>query len=111
MSYSESLPHSFSLFFSSLISYFILFPLLTPPTLSLSLSLSPIAKKFNQVYYLHQELGSGAFSVVKLASHKTTHEKVAAKIITKKSLSDEDLKSLTTEISILKSLEYSHIIK
>jgi len=68
-------------------------------------------KKFVQVYNLHQELGSGAFSVVKLASHRETHQKVAVKIVNKKKLTEEDLSSLTTEIELLNELKHPHIIE
>lgn len=68
-------------------------------------------KKFIQVYNLHQELGSGAFSVVKLASHRETHQKVAVKIVAKKKLTEEDLASLTTEIELLNDLRHPHIIQ
>ena len=63
------------------------------------------------MYNLHQELGSGAFSVVKLASHKETNQKVAVKIVKKSKLTEEDLASLTTEIELLNSLNHPHIIK
>jgi len=69
------------------------------------------SKKFSQVYYIHQELGSGAFSVVKLATHKETHQKVAVKIVSKKKLTEEDAASLKTEIELLDNLNHPHIIK
>eukprot|EP01006_Ploeotia_vitrea_P036076 TRINITY_DN65963_c5_g7_i1.p1 TRINITY_DN65963_c5_g7~~TRINITY_DN65963_c5_g7_i1.p1 ORF type:complete len:367 (+),score=5.44 TRINITY_DN65963_c5_g7_i1:173-1273(+) len=69
------------------------------------------AESFNQCYFLQQELGSGAFSVVKLALNKKTHQKVAVKIVTKNKLTEEDLASLTTEIELLNSLDHPHVIK
>eukprot|EP01035_Chromulina_nebulosa_P037969 gene37969-51277_t len=69
------------------------------------------AKKFNQTYMLARELGSGAFSVVKLGIHHETGQKTAVKIVSKKKLSEEDYASLLTEIDILKSLDHPHIIK
>lgn len=60
---------------------------------------------------LARELGSGAFSVVKLGVNKKTGENVAVKIVSKKKLSDEDLAALHTEIKILTRLNHPHIIK
>lgn len=80
---------------------------------------------------LARELGSGAFSVVKLGIHlvikffltccllnnaniylkKETGQKTAVKVVSKKKLSEEDYASLLTEIDILKHLDHPHIIK
>jgi len=68
-------------------------------------------KKFNQSYMLARELGSGAFSVVKLGVHLETGKKSAVKIVSKKKLSEEDLTSLMMEIQILSELDHPHIIK
>lgn len=54
-------------------------------------------KTFNKSYLLARELGTGAFSVVKLGVNKATGESVAVKIVSKKKLSDEDLKALWME--------------
>lgn len=58
-----------------------------------------------------RELGSGAFSVVKLAVNKTTNQNTAVKIIDKKKLSRDDEASLMLEIEILGSLDHPNIIK
>jgi len=68
-------------------------------------------KKFNKSYMLARELGSGAFSVVKLGVNKQTGENVAVKIVSKKKLSEEDLTALHCEIKILSILNHPHIIK
>eukprot|EP01041_Mallomonas_annulata_P001467 gene1467-2818_t len=68
-------------------------------------------RKFKKEYTLSRELGSGAFSVVRLAVNKTTGDSVAVKIVDKKKLSEEDLESLATEILILDHLNHPHIIK
>lgn len=68
-------------------------------------------RKFNQCYMLAKELGSGAFSVVKLGIHLETSKKTAVKIVSKKKLSEEDFASLMTEIEILAELNHPHIIK
>lgn len=74
-------------------------------------SSSKNAKKFNQCYMLARELGSGAFSVVKLGVHLETGHKSAVKVVSKRKLSEEDYASLLTEIEILSSLNHPHIIK
>jgi serine/threonine protein kinase len=68
-------------------------------------------RKFNQCYMLAKELGSGAFSIVKLGIHLETGKKTAVKIVSKKKLSEEDFASLMTEIEILAELDHPHIIK
>jgi serine/threonine protein kinase len=60
---------------------------------------------------LTRDLGSGAFSVVKLGIHKVTGKQTAVKVISKKKLSDDDLAALMTEITILCELNHPHIIK
>lgn len=57
------------------------------------------------------ELGSGAFSVVRLGVNKVTGQNTAVKIISKKKLSEDDLASLAMEIEILGCLNHPHIIK
>ena len=68
-------------------------------------------KTFKDAYTIGRDLGSGAFSVVKLATHNKTGTQVAVKIVSKKKLSEEDLAALMTEISILCELDHPHIIK
>ena len=48
---------------------------------------------------------------MKLGVNKATGESVAVKIVSKKKLSDEDLKALWMEIEILDSLSHPHIVK
>lgn len=70
------------------------------------------SKKFGDSYVLGEELGSGAFSVVKLAIKKDPSQmKTAVKVISKKKLSEEDINSLITEINILSVLNHPNIIK
>lgn len=68
-------------------------------------------RRFHTCYIVGRELGTGAFSVVKSAVNKATHEDVAVKIVNKKKLSEEDLQALSTEIQILDCLDHQHIIK
>ncbi|RYG65505.1 hypothetical protein EON64_11775 [archaeon] len=75
------------------------------------LSLRTVIKKFSQTYMLARELGSGAFSVVKLGVHLETGRKTAVKVVSKKKLSEEDYAALLMEIQILQELDHPHIIK
>lgn len=64
-----------------------------------------------EIYDLKDELGKGAFSVVKLAVNKKTNEKVAVKIIDKTQASAEsDAKRLKTEVEILKKVSHPNIV-
>ena len=67
--------------------------------------------KFSDKYSLSHDLGSGAYSVVKLAREIQGGKEYAVKLINSAKLSPDDLSSLTTEISILKLLDHPHIIK
>ncbi|XP_023220940.1 maternal embryonic leucine zipper kinase-like isoform X1 [Centruroides sculpturatus] len=61
-------------------------------------------------YILKETIGSGGFAKVKLAIHVLTGEKVAIKIMNKKSLG-EDLPRVKLEIKALKDLSHQHICK
>lgn len=61
-------------------------------------------------YILKETIGSGGFAKVKLAIHVLTGEKVAIKIMDKKSLG-EDLPRVKLEINALKELSHQHICK
>jgi len=63
------------------------------------------------LYDIKDELGKGAFSVVKLALNKKTGEKVAVKVIDKTQASAEsDEKRLKTEVAILKQVKHPNIV-
>ena len=49
-----------------------------------------IKRNITDYYKIEGELGSGSFAVVKKATNKKTGEKVAVKIISRQSLSEED---------------------
>eukprot|EP01114_Cavostelium_apophysatum_P023101 TRINITY_DN859_c0_g1_i1.p1 TRINITY_DN859_c0_g1~~TRINITY_DN859_c0_g1_i1.p1 ORF type:complete len:300 (+),score=72.46 TRINITY_DN859_c0_g1_i1:73-972(+) len=67
--------------------------------------------KLEDVYEVKEELGKGAFSVVKLGVNKSTGEKVAIKMIDKKAAStDQDAKRLKTEVDILKKVSHPNIV-
>jgi len=64
-----------------------------------------------EIYDMKDELGKGAFSVVKLAINKKTGEKVAVKVIDKTQASAEsDEKRLKTEVAILKQVKHPNIV-
>ncbi|XP_052814411.1 maternal embryonic leucine zipper kinase-like isoform X1 [Mya arenaria] len=62
------------------------------------------------LYHLRETIGSGGFAKVKLAYHSLTGEKVAIKIMDKRSLG-EDLPRVKTEIAAMKELCHQHICK
>jgi len=67
--------------------------------------------KITDFYDLKEDLGKGAFSVVKLAINKKTQEKVAVKIIDKKAASSPaDDKRLQTEVEILKKVKHPNMV-
>jgi len=61
------------------------------------------------LYDIGEELGRGAFSIVKLATSKKDGSKWAVKIIDKKS-AGQDMDRLETEIEILKKVSHPNII-
>ena len=62
-------------------------------------------------YEIKELLGEGAFGSVRKISHKQLHEDRAVKILSKKYLkTEEELKVLFNEVSILRSLDHPNII-
>jgi len=61
-------------------------------------------------YQIKQELGRGAFSVVKMGINKTTGEKVAIKIIDRHDVGKDYEKNLRMEMDILKRVDHPNII-
>ncbi|KAH3680303.1 hypothetical protein WICMUC_000370 [Wickerhamomyces mucosus] len=63
-------------------------------------------------YQIIKTLGEGSFGKVKLAYHLTTGQKVALKIINRKTLAKSDMQGrIEREISYLRLLRHPHIIK
>jgi len=60
-------------------------------------------------YVVHEELGRGAFSVVKLVVEKETNTKYACKMINKSNVG-QDMARLATEMEILKRVNHPHVI-
>mmetsp|Transcript_24756 Transcript_24756/g.58118 ORF Transcript_24756/g.58118 Transcript_24756/m.58118 type:complete len:366 (-) Transcript_24756:870-1967(-) len=72
---------------------------------------STVGKHFNEVYKLGNQLGEGAFSVVKEGQNRATGNSYAIKIVTKAKLSKEDEVALKDEIDVLKDMKHKHIIR
>ena len=70
-----------------------------------------LSASVTNVYTMTKDLGSGAFSVVKLAEDRNTKEMVAIKCVDRKKLSVEDFEMLRREVHILSSIEHPNIIK
>jgi len=67
--------------------------------------------KIEEFFDIKEDLGKGAFSVVKLAINKKTGERVAVKVIDKKAASTtQDEQRLKTEVEILKKVSHPHIV-
>ena len=64
-----------------------------------------------QKYNILEILGTGSFSIVKLAINKITNQKVAVKIMNKKKMSSTRLESARTEIEIMKICHFPYIIR
>jgi len=73
-------------------------------------SIQPITSvTIESVYTMEKDLGSGAFSIVRLATHKQTHEKRAVKVIDKKAVKEKK-EMLDREVDILKRIQHPNII-
>ncbi|CAK9441811.1 uncharacterized protein LODBEIA_P56790 [Lodderomyces beijingensis] len=76
--------------------------------------IDPNANPNNRIgkYQVIKTLGEGSFGKVKLAQHLTTGQRVALKIINRKTLAKSDMQGrVEREISYLRLLRHPHIIK
>ena len=62
-------------------------------------------------YEIKETLGKGKFGLVKSAIHKKTRKTVAVKVMSKKSMSVQDVELQRREIEILKMCQHPHIIR
>ncbi|XP_044736608.1 calcium/calmodulin-dependent protein kinase type II alpha chain isoform X11 [Chrysoperla carnea] len=69
----------------------------------------PICTRFTENYELKEELGKGAFSVVRRCVQKCTGMEFAAKIINTKKLSTRDFQKLEREARICRKLQHPNI--
>uniref|UniRef100_A0A1I8AWT8 Calcium/calmodulin-dependent protein kinase type II n=1 Tax=Meloidogyne hapla TaxID=6305 RepID=A0A1I8AWT8_MELHA len=67
--------------------------------------------KFSDNYEVKEELGKGAFSVVRRCVHKATNMEFAAKIINTRKLSSRDFQKLEREARICRKLKHSNIVR
>ncbi|CAJ0580389.1 unnamed protein product, partial [Mesorhabditis spiculigera] len=67
--------------------------------------------KFSDNYDVKEELGKGAFSVVRRCVHKSTAAEFAAKIINTKKLSARDFQKLEREARICRKLQHPNIVR
>lgn len=77
-----------------------------------SLFIQENKKKFQEVYRIAQNLGTGTFGDVKTCFHRETGHKRAVKLFKKELMHNETEKSmLLKEVSILKTLDHPNIIR
>ncbi|CAI2351083.1 unnamed protein product [Caenorhabditis sp. 36 PRJEB53466] len=93
-------------------------PPLPPPTAVnaaeqhyLQVAMMNACTKFSDNYDVKEELGKGAFSVVRRCVHKTTGLEFAAKIINTKKLSARDFQKLEREARICRKLQHPNIVR
>ncbi|XP_028983001.1 calcium/calmodulin-dependent protein kinase type II subunit gamma isoform X1 [Betta splendens] len=67
--------------------------------------------RFTDEYQLYEELGKGAFSVVRRCVKKSTGQEYAAKIINTKKLSTRDHQKLEREARICRLLKHPNIVR
>ncbi|XP_054885129.1 calcium/calmodulin-dependent protein kinase type II subunit gamma isoform X17 [Poeciliopsis prolifica] len=67
--------------------------------------------RFTDEYQLYEELGKGAFSVVRRCVKKSTGQEYAAKIINTKKLSARDHQKLEREARICRMLKHPNIVR
>lgn len=70
-----------------------------------------VSTRFSDEYELKEELGKGAFSIVKRCIQKSTLLEYAAKIINTKKLSQRDHQKLEREAKICRQLKHSNIVR
>jgi len=70
-----------------------------------------VSSKFTENYELKEELGKGAFSVVKRCVQRHTGLEFAAKIINTKKLSARDFQKLEREARICRKMQHPNIVR
>ena len=68
-------------------------------------------KSFHELFELKEELGKGAFSVVKKCINRETRREFAAKIIDARKLNSRDLQKLEREARICRKLHHPNIVR
>ncbi|XP_018376341.1 PREDICTED: calcium/calmodulin-dependent protein kinase type II alpha chain isoform X7 [Trachymyrmex cornetzi] len=75
------------------------------------MSVPAACTRFSDNYDLKEELGKGAFSVVRRCVQKSTGHEFAAKIINTKKLSTRDFQKLEREARICRKLQHPNIVR
>ncbi|XP_011059137.1 PREDICTED: calcium/calmodulin-dependent protein kinase type II alpha chain isoform X10 [Acromyrmex echinatior] len=75
------------------------------------MSVPTACTRFSDNYDLKEELGKGAFSVVRRCVQKSTGHEFAAKIINTKKLSNRDFQKLEREARICRKLQHPNIVR
>ena len=70
-----------------------------------------ISTKFTDQYELKEELGKGAFSIVRKCVHKATQQEYAAKIINTRKLTSRDIQKLEREARVCRLLNHPNIVR
>ena len=68
-------------------------------------------RNIKETYKIEGTIGRGSFATVKRAKLRSTGERFAVKVLSKRKMSEEDLAALHTEIEILKSVDHPNIVK
>eukprot|EP01084_Bolivina_argentea_P294128 506009_1 len=76
-----------------------------------SYSYATTQKKFNAVYFMGEEIGSGSCAIVNKCFRKSDSKEFAVKVTKKSYLTQKELISLKDEIRILKHTSHNNIIK
>ncbi|KAG5680153.1 hypothetical protein PVAND_009678 [Polypedilum vanderplanki] len=71
----------------------------------------PICTRFSDNYDIKEELGKGAFSIVKRCVQKSTGLEFAAKIINTKKLTARDFQKLEREARVCRKLQHPNIVR
>ncbi|CAO1437808.1 unnamed protein product [Diamesa serratosioi] len=72
---------------------------------------APVCTRFSDNYEIKEELGKGAFSIVKRCVQKSTGLEFAAKIINTKKLTSRDFQKLEREARICRKLQHPNIVR
>ncbi|XP_057214823.1 calcium/calmodulin-dependent protein kinase (CaM kinase) II gamma 1 isoform X10 [Triplophysa rosa] len=81
------------------------------PTRTHNMATIVTSTRFTDEYQLYEELGKGAFSVVRRCVKKSTGQEYAAKIINTKKLSARDHQKLEREARICRLLKHPNIVR
>jgi len=68
-------------------------------------------RNIKEIYKIEATLGKGNFATVKKAKNRTTGERFAVKVLSKKKMTEEDKAAMKVEIEILKQVDHPNIVK